>query len=76
MKTFANIMKFLAALAVIAGAIYVAATYGDKIVAWAKKMLNKFNNNCFCASEEVTVPAEEISVQEETAQAEEADFEG
>lgn len=37
MKVFANVMKILAALAAIAGAIYVVATYGDKIVAWAKK---------------------------------------
>lgn len=38
MKVFANILKILAALAAIAGAIYVVATYGDKIVAWAKKL--------------------------------------
>ena len=28
-----------AGLAAIAGAVYVIATYGDKIVAWAKKVL-------------------------------------
>ena len=39
MKTFNTIMKILAALAAITGIIYVIATYGDKIVAWAKKML-------------------------------------
>ena len=38
MKIFTNILKILAALAAIAGAIYVVATYGDKIVAWAKKV--------------------------------------
>ena len=38
MKVFTNILKILAALAAIAGAIYVVATYGDKIVAWAKKV--------------------------------------
>ena len=37
MKT---IVKILAALAAVAGALYVVATYGDKIVAWAKKVLN------------------------------------
>ena len=37
MKTF---FKVLAALATIAGAIYVAATYGDRIVAWAKRLLS------------------------------------
>ena len=36
MKTF---WKVLTALAAIAGAVYVIATYGDKIVAWAKKVL-------------------------------------
>ena len=39
MKAFTIIMKILAAAAAVVGAIYVAATYGDKIVAWAKKML-------------------------------------
>ena len=36
MKT---VLKILAALAAIAGVIYVVATYGDKIVAWCKKVL-------------------------------------
>ena len=35
MKT---VLKLLTALAAIAGAVYVIATYGDKIVAWAKKV--------------------------------------
>ena len=39
MKAFTIIMKILAAAAAIVGAVYVAATYGDKIVAWAKKTL-------------------------------------
>lgn len=38
MKAFNTIMKILAALAAVAGAVYVVATYGDKIVAWAKKL--------------------------------------
>ena len=36
MKT---VMKILTALAAIAGTVYVIATYGDKIVEWAKKVL-------------------------------------
>ena len=36
MKT---ILKVLSALALVAGAVYAIATYGDKIVAWAKKMM-------------------------------------
>ena len=39
MKAFTIIMKILAAAAAVVGAVYVAATYGDKIVAWAKKLL-------------------------------------
>ena len=40
MKALNVIIKILVALAAVAGAIYVAATYGDRIVAWAKKLLN------------------------------------
>ncbi len=45
MKIFTVVMKVLAVLAAVAGAIYLAATYGDKIVAWAKKMLG---HHCCC----------------------------
>ena len=34
-------LKILAALAAIAGVVFVIATYGDKIVAWAKKLVGK-----------------------------------
>lgn len=46
MKAVNIIVKTLAALAAIAGVVYVIATYGDKIVAWAKKMLG-----CECPCE-------------------------
>lgn len=49
MKAFTIIAKVLAALAAIAGVVYVIATYGDKIVAWAKKMLG--NCKCCCGEE-------------------------
>lgn len=39
MKTVNVIVKIVAALAAVAGIVYIVATYGDKIVAWAKKML-------------------------------------
>lgn len=45
MKTFNVIAKVVAALAAVAGIVYVVATYGDKIVAWAKKLLGK---GCCC----------------------------
>ena len=54
MKVFSTIMKILVALAAVAGAIYIAATYGDKIVAWAKKILASCpccDNTCDCVCE-------------------------
>lgn len=81
MKVFGKIMKVLAALAMVAGAIYLLATYGDKICAWARKVLNKVNC-CCCGGEEIIteVPAEEVvaeeTAQEEAVQADEQDFEG
>ena len=46
MKVFAAVVKILAALAAVAGAVYVIATYGDKIVAWAKDLMAKCPCNC------------------------------
>ena len=43
MKT---VLKILTALAAVIGAAYVIATYGDKIVAWAKKMLESCPCKC------------------------------
>ena len=51
MKT---VLKLLTALAAIAGTVYVIATYGDKIVAWAKKILAACpccNDTCECECE-------------------------
>ena len=47
MKIAATIGKILAAVTAIAGAVYLIATYGDQIVAWAKKVLG-----CTCCCEE------------------------
>lgn len=55
MKT---VLKLLTALAAIAGTVYVIATYGDKIVTWAKKLLN----TCPCVED---TPVEEVEVTEE-----------
>lgn len=46
MNTFKTVVKILTALATVAGAIYVIATYGDKIVAWAKKLLAQCPCKC------------------------------
>ena len=71
MKTFNAIVKVLAALAAAAGAVYVVATYGEQIVAWAKKVLSSMPK-CPCCKEDAApavekaeeapaeVPAEEV----------------
>ena len=48
MKVFGKILKFLAAVAAIAGAVYAAITYGDKIIAWVKE---KLNLTCCCGDD-------------------------
>ena len=77
MKVFGTVLKVIAALAAIAGAVYVAVTYGDKIVAWCKK---QFNDLCCCgcaeADFEEEAPAEDVPAEEGTVQAEDVDFEG
>ena len=47
------VLKILTALAAIAGTVYVIATYGDKIVAWAKDILASCpcHKTCECACE-------------------------
>lgn len=75
MKVFNTILKILAVLAMIAGAIYVIATYGDKIAAWARKLLNRFTCCCCCDEDDVAA-VEEAAAEEEAVQAEEQDFEG
>lgn len=62
MKIFANIMKILTALATVAGAIYIVATYGEQIVAWAKKLWASLP--CPCCEEAVEETAEEVAVEE------------
>ena len=76
MKTFGTIMKILAAIAAVAGAIYLLATYGDRITAWARKILDKVNNCCLCREEAVIFSTADAPVQEDTEAAEETDFEG
>jgi hypothetical protein len=72
-------VKILTALAAVVGAVYVVATYGDKIVQWAKNLLA----SCPCCKECDVVeedfvteetPAEEAPVVEEVP-AEEAPVE-
>ena len=66
MKAFKVIIKICVAVAAIAGIVYLAATYGDRIVAWAKRTIgSKFD--CCCCDDECEC---------EEAFEEEADFEG
>lgn len=62
MKTLNTIVKILAALAAVAGAVYVVATYGEQITAWAKKVLASLPK-CPACEEEPTeeTPAEEAA---------------
>jgi len=77
-----NLVKILTALAAIAGAVYIIATYGEQIVAWAKKLLNAMPKCPDCeevetveefveepAAEEAVVEpaAEEVPVEEDAA---------
>ena len=74
MKPFETVLKVLTAVAAVAGIIVVLAAYGDKIVAWAKKMMAKIPcHNCdiieFTPAEDFDEEAEEAA---EEAPAEEA----
>ncbi len=60
-------LKILSALAAIAGIVYVVATYGDQIVAWAKKILASFPKCPLCEEE---APVEEAAPVEETVEEE------
>lgn len=84
MKVFSTIMKILAAVAAVVGIVYVAATYGDKIVAWAKNLLCRCQcgccgDECCCEPTDAEADAlteEEAAAEEAGVQAEENDFEG
>jgi len=67
MKTLNTIVKILAALAAVAGAVYVVATYGEQITAWAKKVLSSLPKCPDCEE----VPAEETAETEAPAAEEE-----
>lgn len=46
MKAWNVILKILAAMAAIAGIVFVIARYGDRLSAWAKKLLSKLKGLC------------------------------
>lgn len=65
MKT---VMKLLAALAAIVGTVYVVATYGEKIVAWAKKLLGCCECECGECECECDCQDAEEAVEEEVVE--------
>ena len=69
MKLFNTIVKLLTALATLAGIIYILATYGEQIVAWAKKTLAALPKCPCCEDGEIEV---EPVVEEEAAEEAEA----
>lgn len=67
MKTLNAVVKVLAALAAAAGAVYIVATYGEQIVAWAKKVLASLPKCPCCDKADEAVEesaAEEAPVEE------------
>ena len=73
MKTVNTIVKILSALAAVAGVVYIIATYGEQITAWAKKTLASLPKCPCCkddtAEEEAPAEdaAEEVSEEEPAA---------
>lgn len=84
MKAFTTVLKVLAVLAAVGAAVYVGITYGDKIIAWIKKVLKleQAEMTCCCEADcaedccEAACAAEEIPAEEGAVEAEENDFEG
>ena len=77
MKAFNTVVKIMTALAAVAGAVYVIATYGDKIVAWAQSLLEKYGRtgvHYFNGEEEtdfVPAPAAPVTAEAPAEEAEE-----
>ena len=63
-----NIVKILTALATIAGAVYIIATYGEQIVAWAKKVWAAMPKCPSCEEAEVVEEVVEEAAEEEAAE--------
>ena len=65
MKTVNTIVKILSALAAVAGVVYIVATYGEQITAWAKKTLASLPK-CPCCKDDAAeeeAPAEDAAAE-------------
>ena len=76
MKAVWTVVKILAVLAAIAGIIYVIAAYGDKMVAWARKVLNRNKKPIFTYSTSYGEPVGEVGEVDEVGSLDDEDFEG
>ena len=76
MKAFWTVVKILAVLAAIAGIIYVIAAYGDRMVAWAKRILNRKKKPIFTYSTSYGEPVGEVDDVDDMEDTEDADFAG
>ena len=76
MKAFGTVLKILAVLAAIAGIIYVVATYGDKMVAWARKLMNRNKKPIFTYTTSYGEPVGDAGEVDDVELAADADFEG
>ena len=65
-RSFVKTAAVSAAVAAVAGAVYVVATYGDQIVAWAKKIFASLPK-CPCCKEEPKA-VEETAAEEAPAE--------
>mgnify|MGYP003294852010 CR=1 FL=1 len=66
-----NIVKILTALAAVAGAIYLVATYGERIVAWCRQIWSRMPQ-CPVCEEAEAVQETETEIPAETEMPEEA----
>lgn len=64
MKAVGIIARILTVLAAIVGAIYALATYGEQIVAWAKKVMASLPECKSCNAEEAAAEEDEEVVEE------------
>ena len=72
MDVLSVVLKVLAALAVIAGAIFLVVKYSEKILDFFKKLAARFNININCGSDFV----DDSELESVEVAAEEQDFEG
>ena len=71
MKAFNMIVKVLAALAAVAGTVYIIATYGEQIVDWCKKTLEALPKCPLCDRDDHDIEVEITTAAPAKAAAEE-----